>query len=215
MRPSADRLPRFTRAERWTHTAVAVLVLTLIVSAAFLYLPFLGSLVGQRDVFKWSHVAAGLALPLPIAFAVFFRAFRRDAGRLNRFTGDDWRWFRRAERESGDLRVGKFNAGQKLHSAVEAGALAVLFLTGVIMMLSTLTTDDQRTGATFVHDWFGVAVAILVAGHMVKAWADPVAMAGMWSGYVPSEWAETHHNAWVSEVAASADPPPPAPIEKD
>ena len=207
MHPLSSYVQRFTRAERWIHAVVAALVLVLIVTAAFLYLPFLASLAGQRNIFKWLHVAAGLVLPLPIVVALFFEAVRVDAGRLNRFTPEDWRWFRRSEREGGHLRVEKFNAGQKLHSAVEAGALLVLFLTGVIMTLPSFATDDQRTGATFVHDWFGLGVAILVAGHMFKAWSDPVAMAGMRSGFVPTDWVAVHHNAWADDT--SGLPPRP------
>ena len=57
---------------------VAALVLVLIVTAAFLYLPFLASLAGQRNIFKWLHVAAGLMLPLPIVVALFVFTFSRN-----------------------------------------------------------------------------------------------------------------------------------------
>ena len=63
MHPLSSYVQRFTRAERWIHAVVAALVLVLIVTAAFLYLPFLASLAGQRNIFKWLHVAAGLVLP--------------------------------------------------------------------------------------------------------------------------------------------------------
>ncbi len=202
MPPSRDRVKRFTAAVRYTHWTVAILLLILIITAAFLYLPFLAALVGQRNLFKWVHIAAGLALPLPFVAAVCARSFRADAGRLNRFTPDDWRWLRRSHRATGTLRVGKFNAGQKLYAAVLAGALPVLFLTGLIMTFA-LFGDDQRTGATFVHDWFGFLVGVLVAGHIVKAWADPVAVAGMSTGFVPVDWAAVHHNAWVPDEVSS------------
>ncbi|MEI2717407.1 MAG: cytochrome b/b6 domain-containing protein [Candidatus Nanopelagicales bacterium] len=137
MTPSPEpRLARFSRAERWTHRAIAVLVVTLIVSAACLYFPDLSALVGNRELFKRLHIIAGFVLPVPILIALCIAAFRADLTRLNRFTPDDWRWFRKQQRRTGALKIGKFNAGQKLHSHVEAGALIVLFGTGMIMYFS-------------------------------------------------------------------------------
>ncbi len=204
MNPSSEGLARFSRAERWTHRITAVLVVTLIVSAACLYFPDLSALVGNREIFKRVHVVAGFVLPVPVLVALFFVAFRADLGRLNRFTPDDWRWFRKRERRTGGLAVGKFNAGQKLHSHVEAGSLIVLFGTGMIMYFSGFFADDLRTGATFVHDWVALGVALLVAGHVYKAYSDPTAREGMRTGFVPIEWAQTHHPAWVAETAVGS-----------
>jgi formate dehydrogenase subunit gamma len=56
-----------------------------------------------------------------------------------------------------------------------------------------------------VHDWFALAVGLLVVGHIVMASKDPQAMAGMRSGRVPLRWARREHGAWAREVAG--DPP--------
>lgn len=212
MTPSPEpRLARFSRAERWTHRAIAVLVVTLIVSAACLYFPDLSALVGNRELFKRLHIIAGFVLPVPILIALCIAAFRADLTRLNRFTPDDWRWFRKQQRRTGALKIGKFNAGQKLHSHVEAGALIVLFGTGMIMYFSGVFSDDLRTGATFVHDWVALGVALLVAGHVYKAYSDAGAREGMRTGYVTVEWAQLHHPSWADQAPSWADQAPSQP----
>lgn len=200
-------VPRFTRAERWVHWTVAVLVLTLIISGACLFFPFLSGLVGNRDLFKWLHTAAGFLLPIPLLLAVGSVAFRADLGRLNRFTPDDWAWFRRQKRESGSLAVGKFNGGQKLAAAVTAGALIVLFGTGMIMYFAGVFSDDLQTGATFVHDWVSMGLSILVAFHISKGLADTEALQGMTGGEVAETWALAHHPQWAEEVGVASQAP--------
>ena len=37
-------------------------------------------------------------------------------------------------------------------------------------------SNDLRTGATFVHDWFAIGVTLAVIGHIVFALRDPVAL---------------------------------------
>ena len=204
MSPSPDtRLRRFSRAERWVHWGVAILVLILIVSGACLFFPLLSGLVGNRDLFKWLHTAAGFLLPVPLILAAGSAAFRADLGRLNRFTPSDWAWFRRSQRESGTLAVGKFNGGQKLAAAVTAGALLVLFGTGMIMYFAGVFSDDLQTGATFVHDWVSMALSILLAFHISKGLADTEALNGMMAGDVAESWAMAHHPQWVAEMTGA------------
>lgn len=198
-------LPRFTAAERWTHRAIAALTVLLIASAALLYIPDLGGLVGNRQVVKVIHEIAGFALPIPIVVALFFRAFRADAGRLNRFRPSDWEWLRSRDRRSGRIAVGKFNAGQKLNGAFSLGWILVMLATGAMMFFSSLFTDALRTGATFVHDWLALAVTIAVAGHVYMAFNDATARLGMRTGSVPVSWAEREHGAWAAEHAEHAE----------
>ncbi len=195
-------MPRFSRAERWVHWTVAILVVALIVSGACLYFPFLSGVVGNRNVFKWLHTAAGFLLPLPIVLALMSAAFRADLGRLNRFTPQDWVWFRRSRRSDVEPAVGKFNAGQKLAAAVTAGALIVLFGTGLVMYFGGVFDDGLQTGATFVHDWVSLAVSVLLGFHIAKGLADVDALRGMTGGDVPAAWAQTHHARWAAEMSA-------------
>ena len=195
--PSA-RLERFTRAERWVHRSIAVLMIILIATAAALYLPAISVLVGNRPLVSDIHVIAGFVLPVPLILALASRAFRSDAERLNRFTSDDWKWLRSSDRRSGRIPVGKFNAGQKLNAAFSLGAIILMLATGSIMFFSSLFTDDIRTGATFVHDWLTLVIVVVVAGHTYMAMKDAEARVGMRTGYVSRQWAEREHGQWAS-----------------
>jgi len=185
MSRSAESVLRFTRAQRWVHWTTAGLMLVCLVTAACLYVGPLAILVGRRALVSTIHVYAGYALPAPMLLGWLSRSFRDDVSVLNRFTPEDWRWLRgrgwRGHVPSG----GKFNAGQKLAAAFLAGAILVMLGTGLIMAHPNPWPVAWRTGATFVHDWLALAVAIVVIGHLRMALADPVAVRGMWTGYRP------------------------------
>jgi len=207
-------LRRFASAEQWAHRAIALLTVVLLLTAALLYIPDLGGLIGNRQIVRVVHEVAGFALPVPILIALFSRAFRDDAGRLNRFLPSDWEWLRKRDRRSGRIPVGKFNAGQKLNAAFTLGSIIVMFATGAMMFFSSYFTDALRTGATFVHDWLALVVLVVTIGHVYMAFNDATARAGMRTGEVPLAWAEREHGAWAAEFTSSdasspvADPEP-------
>lgn len=195
---SDGTVTRFSRGERWVHRSVAVLMTVLLLTGALLYVPALGGVVGNRQVVRLVHEVAGFALIAPLLLALGSRAFRADAGRLNRFSPTDWQWLRSRDRRSGRIPVGKFNAGQKLNAAFSLGAILVMLATGSMMFFSNHFPDAIRTGATFVHDWLALAVLVVVLGHVYMAANDPVARAGMRTGRVPGWWARREHGAWAS-----------------
>jgi formate dehydrogenase subunit gamma len=208
--PTQDRrgsLHRFSRGERAVHWTLAVLMLISIVTAAALYNGSLALLVGHRHVVEVVHVYAGYALPVPILVGLLSRAYRADLTRLNRFTPSDWRWLRSRTRRDGTIRVGKFNAGQKLNTALTAGAITVLLGTGVLMNFTGLVRLSWRTGATFVHDWFALGLGLLVLGHLYFALNDREARRGMRTGRVSTRWAHAEHAAWAEEIGAAPDSP--------
>ncbi len=205
-----DHLVRFDRAERWLHWVNATLVLVLIATGSVMYVGALSGLVGRRVLVRDIHLWSGLLLPVPFLAVVagrWGRGFRQDCARLGRFLTDDWRWLNRRHRRSGELRVGKFNAGQKINAILVAGALPVLFGTGVVLHWARSFPESVRTGATFVHDWGYAALTVLVAGHILKALADPVALHAMRSGLAPTRWARAAHPRWHDEVVAEAAAP--------
>ena len=193
-------LPRFTAAERAVHWAVAVLMGICILTAAVLYNGALAIAIGHRHAVELVHVWAGFALPVPLLLGAASAAYRTDVRRLNRFTPGDWAWLRSKDRRDGRIRVGKFNAGQKLNAALSAGAILVLLGTGTIMYVTGLVRLSWRSGATFVHDWSALALGLLVVGHVVYALRDTEALRGMWTGRVSVHWASKEHAAWVDEV---------------
>lgn len=193
------RLRRFTPAERWVHRAFAVLMTVDMITALALYSSTLSNTLGQRDLIRTLHVYVGLALPLPLLLGTLSSAYRADARRLNRFTADDWRWLSVRQRRLGPVPTGKFNAGQKLNTALTVGATAVLLGTGLVMYLRQLTPLDWRIGATFVHGWAAFSLTALVLGHIVLATADAGARTGLRTGFVPRDWAARHHGEWLRE----------------
>ncbi len=200
--PATDDLDRFDITERLVHWVTAALMLTLIGTGFSLYVGPLSTLVGRRDLLKTIHIVAGLALLVPLAVALVLprqgSALRADARRINRFDAEDRRWLRR--RTHARARTGKFNAGQKLNASFLVAAGIVLLGTGVIMQWPDRWSVDLRTGATFVHDWFAIAVLLAVFGHIVFALRDPITIGGMLRGRVPARWARRVHPRWYEEV---------------
>jgi formate dehydrogenase subunit gamma len=193
-------LHRFARVERIVHRTTAVLMTVCIATAAVLYNGQLAVWFGHRRVIELIHVYAGFALPAPMILGLASAAYRADLRRLNRFGPADWRWLRSRKRRDGTIRVAKFNAGQKTNAALSAGAILVLLGTGILMYFPDLARLTWRTGATFVHDWFALALGLLVVGHIFFALSDPEARRGMRTGWVNSAWARREHAAWADEV---------------
>jgi formate dehydrogenase subunit gamma len=204
---STARIVRFSRAERLVHRSTAALMLVCVLTAAVLYNGSISIRVGHRHLVELVHVYCGFALPVPMLLGLVSRAYRADLSRLNRFGAADWRWLRSRNRRAGTVRVGKFNAGQKLNSWLSCAAILVLLGTGVLMYFVGLAPLAWRTGATFVHDWFALAVGLLVVGHVYQAMKDPEARRGMRTGSVSASWAEAEHNGWVHELDSETSPP--------
>jgi formate dehydrogenase subunit gamma len=201
-RTEDDReLLRFSRPVRWVHGVTAALMIVCIATAAVLYNASLAVFVGDRYVVEQIHVWCGFALPVPLIVGLVSRTYRLDLGRLNRFTALDWQWLRSKKRRDGHIPVGKFNAGQKLNGALSAGAIGVLLATGTVMYFTNVFRLSWRSGATFVHDWFALALGLLVVGHVGYAFRDPDALKSMRTGRVPLRWARREHIAWVEELS--------------
>jgi formate dehydrogenase subunit gamma len=200
------RVDRFSLSSRWVHGLTGGLMIVCILTAAILYNGSFAVLVGHRYVVELIHVYSGFALPVPLVVGIVSRSYRDDTRRLNRFTSRDWAWLRSRTRRDGTIEVGKFNAGQKLNASLSTGSIAVLLLSGCTMYFTKLTPLPWRSGATFLHDWFALAVGLLVVGHIVMAMRDPVALEGMRTGRVPLGWARREHAAWAREVSDERPP---------
>jgi formate dehydrogenase subunit gamma len=202
------------------HWVNAGLVLILVVTGAALYLEPLGALIGRRALVEDIHVYTGLALPIPLVLALcgsWGRALRADLRRFNRWSKDDRAWVRalpqpRSERRRrfNEIRVGKFNAGQKLNAAFVAGAALVLLGTGLIMRWYHPWPLGWRTGATFVHDWLALAIGVVVVGHIGMALRDRDALRAMVVGTISRAWAKRHAPAWLD----GTDGEPPQPVQE-
>ncbi|WUD76667.1 cytochrome b/b6 domain-containing protein [Streptomyces sp. NBC_00510] len=205
------RVLRFTRAERWVHRGTGLLMLVCLATAACLYLGPLAQLVGRRHLLATVHEWSGILLPLPFLLGLASPAFRADLRRLNRFAPYDKRWLRAARRRltSPDMRpAGKFNAGQKLYAGWLAGVVLVMTATGLLMWFTGLLPAVSRTSAIFVHDLLAWAIALVLIGHIRKAFQDPEARLGMRTGYVSLGWARRWHAHWLDEDRPAAKDTP-------
>ncbi|MGK2949260.1 MAG: cytochrome b/b6 domain-containing protein [Acidimicrobiales bacterium] len=201
-----DEIVRFDRTQRWLHSANGLLFLVLLATGMTLYIGPLSALVGRRVLVKDVHVISGLLLPVPLLLAYAGRwrdGLRRDVRRLARWSTDDRRWLLSLGRR-GRVRLGKFNAGQKLNAIFVAGCIPVMLATGVIMRWFEPFPLAWRTGATFVHDWLAIMLLAVILGHIAKALADPVALRAIRRGTVPASHVQRHHPRWWAEVEASA-----------
>lgn len=77
--------------------------------------------------------------------------------------------------------------------------------TGAVMAFPDPWADRWRTGATFVHDWLLLAIAVVTAGHLWQAFQDRGALQGMLTGRVDLEWAQRHHAGWAGSRTQSRD----------
>jgi formate dehydrogenase subunit gamma len=197
-------VPRFSRAERMIHRTTAILMTMSILTAAVLYNGSISVQVGHRHLVELIHVYCGFALPIPMLLGILSFAYRADLRRLSRFTPADRRWLRTRTRRDGTITVGKFNAGQKLNASLVCGSILVLLGTGVLMYFVGLAPLPWRSGATFVHDWFSLALGLLLVGHVTFALKDPGARRGMRTGSVSRSWARTEHAGWLHDLESAA-----------
>ena len=209
------RIERFDPVERALHWVNAALLLTLLFTGLAMYWSPMTQLIGRRRLMEDIHIVCGLALPVPFLLVLigpWRRAFVRDARRLGRFLDDDWRWLRRHYRRGGSLRIGKFNAGQKINAILVAALIPIMLASGSIMQWNARFSDSWRTGATFVHDWGFLIFLVLVTAHILKALGEPVLMRSMLRGWVPASWARVHRPRWFAELDCPPRPPVASPV---
>jgi len=202
-----QRLLRFDTGERVLHWVNATLFLTVMFTAAVLYVGPLSAAVGRRELIRQIHVWCGIALPVPLLLTLagkWGRGFRADISRLNRWTQDDRRWFRSFGRDP-YVQLGKFNPGQKLNASFVAGVIVVMLATGSIMNWFHYFPVDWRTGATFVHDWVAVILFVVVVGHIGMAFADPDSLGSMFRGTINARWAREKRPRWYAEETRSGE----------
>lgn len=190
---------RFSATERLAHLIHAAAFFALLVTGLVLYLPALSGTFGSRETIKNLHLwtAAAWAVAL-VAVAVIgnWSALRRSWQEVERFDADDRTWLRR---RSGP--AGRFNAGQKIHTIIQA-AFAVLFvISGLLLWFGEQNTDLRFGGTIVLHDGLTLMATVLVLGHLYLALLAPRtrhATRGIVLGTVRQDWAAEHHSKWWS-----------------
>ncbi len=202
---------RFGGTERLLHWIHAAGFLTMLGSGLLLYLPALSDTLGGRPVAKALHLAAAAVWMTAIALVVLLgdrRALARTRAEVERLTADDRAWLRRRPAPQG-----RFNAGQKLHTVVQA-AFAVLFVvSGLLLWAGERVNELRLPGTIVVHDGAMYAAVLLLLGHLWLALVWPPtrhALRGIVRGTVRADWAARHHPAWASSARPVSSAPHPS-----
>jgi formate dehydrogenase subunit gamma len=197
---------RFSGAEQALHWLLAVSFLTMLVTGLILYLPSLAEVAANRRLWKSIHLGAALAFWLGTLLIVSSSTggLRRTVGQIDTFDDDDRRWLKWQVRQMGPKPPqGRFNAGQKLNTAVIAGLMVVFSISGTLMYLQEVDATFRGTSAILVHD-IAMYIAIpLVIGHLYMAMLNPStrhSLRGMVLGTVRRDWAREHHAKWEREL---------------
>ncbi len=200
---------RFTRSELAVHWALAVSVILMILSGIALGVNVWHAAVFPVHVGSVFLLAGGVLLA---ALAGDRPALRRAARQLRTLDGQDRRWLAWAPRSllgaSGEPPpVGRFNAGQKLNAMLITVLLAASIGSGLYWWarLHGVFANSNVDGA--VHNVAGVAIIVLVCGHLYMAVLNPAtrhALRGITTGSVEAGWAAEHHPAWLAEAERDA-----------
>jgi len=190
---------RFSRTERALHWANALGFFVLLGSGLILYLPSLAVLVGRRPVVKDVHFWSGIgwvSLLALIALAGDRRGLVRTARELDGFDRDDARWLlgRRPAPQ------GRFNAGQKLNTALTAAFTLLFFVSGMLLWLGERDTRFRFASTVVLHDGLMYVSVVLLVGHLYLAVIHPAtrhALRGITVGTVSEDWANRHHPKWT------------------
>ena len=198
----SELVPRFSSTERTLHWLLASTFLTMLATGLILELPALAELAADRRLWKSIHL--GAAIGFWAGLIVLLMTARSElapaADQLDRFDDDDREWVRWAVTRRGDEPPqGRFNAGQKLNSAVIAGLLVVLTVSGTLMYLSEVNASFRGTNAILIHDLATWVAIPLVLGHLFLVLVNPStrpSLRGMVRGSVRRDWARRHHPKW-------------------
>jgi len=205
-RSQADRLPRYTLAERINHWLSALTYMYLLVTGLGFWSPYLfwlTALVGGGPVARFWHPWVGLFFTVSVV--VMYSHWRRD---MHTNTADRaWRQeighYIRNEDEHLPA-VGKFNFGQKLWFWLMVYGTILLLLSGIGLWLVDVIPWELRAlryAAILVH----VAAALVtIGGFIIHVYMSTVLEEGSFSsmveGTVSKPWARHHHRLWYEQV---------------
>jgi len=192
---------RFSRTERTLHWANAIGFFLLLATGLMLYLPSLAVLVGRRPLIQNIHFWSGIAwvaVLVAIVLAGDRRGILRTAREVELFDRDDLRWLsgRRPAPQ------GRFNAGQKLNTLLNAAFVVLFLVSGLLLWFGERNTRYRFASTVVLHDGLMYVSLALLVGHLYLAVIHPTtrhALRGITLGTVNEEWAARHHPKWKPE----------------
>jgi formate dehydrogenase subunit gamma len=196
MKPGYRR--RFSKTELTLHWANAVFFFLLLATGLILYLPSLSVAFGQRTLWQDVHFWSGIAWVCVLVAIVLFgdrRGILRTAREIDSFDRDDLRWLAGKK----PAPQGRFNAGQKINTALTAAFTVLFLVTGLLLWFGERNTSWRFASTVVVHDGLMYVALVLLIGHLYLAVIHPAtrhALRGITTGSVSEDWAATHHPKW-------------------
>ncbi len=205
--PAPGLVARFGLTERTLHWVHTVGFLAMLATGLVLYLPPLSS-IASRETVKAVHLAVSIGWMTAVLLVVVSgdRAqLRRTREEIEAFSDDDVRWLQRRE----PAPQGRFNAGQKAHTVIQAALAALLIVSGSLLWLGERMNAFRLPGSVALHDGAMYIATFLLLGHLFLALIWPKtrpAMRGIVRGTVRADWAAEHHRAWAAESPPAERP---------
>jgi len=213
------RLWRFVVVERVSHWLYAFFFLVAFVTGLLMWIPTTREwMAGERRTVTLYHGYVGAAmiiLPLLIFIIVDWRRLARDMREVDKWNGDDRRWFWLALRGS-TLRgremppQGRFNAGQKVNVVLVAAMAVGFAVTGGVLMHKQDMPAWLVSRALWLHDFLVVVAMAVFVGHLAHVFVTKhgrTYLAGMVKGWIPEELARERHLRWWEEETGRTSGP--------
>jgi formate dehydrogenase subunit gamma len=210
------RLRRFVVVERVSHWLYALFFLVALVTGLLMWIPATRIwMAGARHTLSLYHGYVGAAmviLPLLLFLVVDRRRLARDVREVDKWNGDDRRWFRLALRGY-TLRgkempaQGRFNAGQKVNVVLVAAMAVGFAATGGILIHKQNMPPWLVSRALWLHSFLAVAAVALFLGHLAHVFVTKhgrIYLAGMLKGWIPEDLARERHLRWWEEETGRA-----------
>jgi formate dehydrogenase subunit gamma len=183
------------------HWANAVFFLFLLATGLILYLPSLAVEVGRRPLVQSVHFWSGVAwigVLAAIAVGGDRRGIVRAAREIDSFDADDVRWLMHRK----PAPQGRFNAGQKINTALTAAFTVLFLVSGLLLWFGERNTSLRFASTVVLHDGLMYVSLALLVGHLYLAVIHPTtrhALRGITTGTVREDWAAEHHAKWNAE----------------
>ncbi|MGB7481879.1 MAG: formate dehydrogenase subunit gamma [Burkholderiaceae bacterium] len=202
-------IERFTPVERIAHwtTAISFVLLALtgltMLFGRYVVLPLFGPTLFGWFSYICKNVHNFVGPLFTAALIAVFLIFLRD----NFPEKNDWKWLVRMGGLFGgeDIRIGRFNAGEKLWFWGGVVLLG-LFVSSSGFVLNMLVpgmdyTRGNMQVANVVHVVSAVLFICIGLGHIyMGTLAQEGAYTAMAEGYVDDEWAKEHHGLWYDDI---------------
>lgn len=195
------------RASHWFMVICFFLVAMSGLSWFFPSLNWLNGVFGTPQLARILHPFFGVVVYVVLMF-LFVRFVR-----YNLPEREDAIWFRNVNKvlagdHSQPLRIGKYNAGQKILFWGIMGLITLLMGSGVIIWrpwFADYFSIPLIRIALLTHALAGISLILLIIGHAYLAFWVKGSIRGMITGYVSRTWAKSHHDRWYQQISNKSE----------